>query len=1112
MSIARFGVRKHVVANLVMIALIGAGLIFGTSLRREFFPYIESRIVSITAPYPGAAPDEIEEALAVKIEDAVTDLDGVKELNTTVREGMCSVLVEFREGFDIDQASIDVQREVDALMDLPEDVENIVVDKVEQNLPAIIVALYSQTDERTMKDFIERTRDDLLSIKGITEIAIGGTRTDEIRVEVDPARALEHELSLVAISDRIRAAMIELPGGSVRTGTSTISVRSVGVEERADEIREIPLKGVGGGVIRVSDVAAVTEGFTDTDLRARYEGEPTVTATVIRVGDQDIISLAEKVKAYVAGRNGEPLGLTWREKIMSALAGPDADPGALSERIRAHRLGAERAAEAPPPGTLMTTTELSRFVEGRLDLLTRNAAIGGALVFLVLVLLLNWRISLWVALGLAVSLLGALAMMSWVNVSLNLLSMFGLIIVIGIIVDDAIVVAENITAHHESGKSAFEAAIDGADQVTWPVVATVLTTISAFLPLALLDGQIGDFMRVLPIIVGVSLAISLVEALFILPSHMGTSFRGVEKRRERGRTRRRGGVIALMGRLEARYDRARDRIINHRIIPAYGRFIDLSMRFRYITLACVVAALVVSVGMVASGRLEFVFFEEDDAETVNIDITMPIGTPVERTDEVVRRFERVAMDQPQVQSTFAQAGAQSDLQGRMGATVSTHVGQLILELQPAERRDVKSSRLIERIRDLVGEIPDAKSIRMAGQSGGPGGTDLNYTVTADRPERLDRAVRIIKSTMDEYDAVYGIADDSDKGQREVRFTLRDGAAELGFTRANLGRQIQGMVFGLEAFTFAGNREDVDVRVMSPERVRRSLASIENQFVYTPGGTPVPLTEVALIEESRAYATIRRVDRRRAVAVQADVDRELGNPDTIAAEIKPVIAERIERIPGVELLERGRQQDLQESMSSLPIGLLAASGMIYVILAWLFSSFTQPLIVMSAIPFALVGMIWGHLVLGFSLTFLSLIGFVALAGVVVNDSLIFMQFFNERRAEGMSVHDAGVGAGRARFRAIMLTTITTVFGLLPMMLERSFQAQFLIPMAITIACGLISATVIILVILPCLLKILDDVVHLIRVLWTGDPAIPRRNPQIEDPALAALGRRAGSAPE
>lgn len=1089
MSLARFGVKKHVVANLVMFAIIFAGIIFGTTLRREFFPYVAPRMVSVVAPYPGAAPEEIEDSLGVKIEDAISDLTGVKEINTTISEGVASLQIEFVEGTNIDQAVTNVKREIDALQDLPDDVDNIIVDKIEPKLPAIVVALYGSSDERTMKDFINETRDDLLSLDGVTDISTGGTRNDEILVEVDPARAIEHALSLPTISDRIRAAMIELPGGSVRTNTSTISVRSVGIEERGDEILNIVVKATpNGGVIRVKDVASVYDGFVDIDLASRYQGENTANLTVFRVGKQDIISLASVVKAYVAGRNGEPIDLTWKEKISQS---------GSSARLRAHDLGIQRYELSPPPGTLMTTTELSRFVSGRLNLLLRNAFYGGVLVFLTLVLLLNWRISFWVAMGLAVSLLGTLAIMAWVDVSLNLLTMFGLIIVIGILVDDAIVVAENIASKHESGMNAYQAAIEGTDQVAWPVVSTVLTTICAFLPLALLNGQIGDFMKVLPIVVGCSLAVSLIESLFILPSHMASSLKGVDRRHERDRK------LSRFARFEERYDRKRDQIINGRIIPAYAKLLSLTMRYRYISLSIVFAIFMVSVGLVASQRLPFIFFEDDDAETVNITISMPIGTPVTRTDEIVRRFEAICMEQEEIQTTFAQAGAIGDLEGAGGDSSAPHIGQLILELYPAEQRDVSSSVLIERIRELVGPVPDAKSIRMAGMSGGPGGTDLNYTVVSEHPELLDEAVSMIKRTLNEYEAVYGISDDADRGLQEVRFTLRDGASELGFTRANLGRQIQAMVFGLEAYTFAGNREDVDIRVTLPKATKRSLSAIETQYVFTPDGRAVPLGEVALIEESQSYATIRRIDRMRGVSVQADVNRALGNPEQLSSEIKPQIVERIAAFHGVNLIERGRQKDFQDSMSSLPIGMLVASGLIFVILAWLFGSFTQPLIVMAAIPFALVGMIWGHLILGYSLTFLSMIGFVALAGIVVNDSLIFMEFFNARRREGLSVYDAGYITGQARFRAIMLTTITTVLGLLPMMLEQSFQAQFLIPMAITIACGLMSATVIILLLLPCLLMILDDIVHAIRVLWTGNADLPRKNPAIESPELAAL---------
>ncbi|MCC5824037.1 MAG: efflux RND transporter permease subunit [Phycisphaerales bacterium] len=1130
MSIARFGVRKPVVANLVMLTIIGAGVLFGLTLRREFFPYVQPRIVSILAPYPGAAPAEVESALARKIEDSVADITGVKEIVTTVSEGLAAVLVEFEDGVSIERAAAEVKREMDALQDLPEQSDRIIVDIIEPNLPAIVLSIAGDADERTMKNFIRQCRDDLLSLPGITDISPEGFRADELRVEVEPELAVMHRMSLSEISDRVAAAMVEMPGGSVRGQTSTVAVRSMGVEERADAVRNIVLRAQGqGGVLRLGDIATVSDGFVDDDLEVRFNGKPAMTLTVFRVGQQDVIRIADMVKAYAAGRRGEDIELNRRERVKLALlsmgteraadqrhraaleawerngADPGArpermarppDPAMVSDRYAAYRMGLERYQVAPPPGDLDISTDLARFVKGRLDLLTRNAFQGGLLVFATLVVLLNWRISFWVALGLIVSMLGALAVMSIVGVTLNLLTMFGLIIVIGILVDDAIVVSENIAARHERGELATVAAVRGTDQVLWPVVTTVLTTICAFLPLALIDGQIGDFLGVLPVVVACALGISLIECLYILPVHMADSLRGVDRARVRKRESR-------LRRVEARMDRGREWFFQTLLMPRYTRLLEWSITHRYITIAAALAVLVVSAGMYTSGRLEFIFFEEDDAETINITVTMPIGTALSRTDEVVGRVESIALAQPEVASIFAQAGAVGELDGATFGSNASHLGQIILELTPVEFRDRPSSQVIQAIQDELGVIPDVRSIRMEGVSGGPGGPALTFTAVGDEGADLHEAVRRIKRVLADYDGVYGIADDSDAGSREIRFTLRDGASELGFTRASLGRQIQAMVFGLEPYTFAGDREDVKVRVITPDRVRRSLAALERQFVFTPDGTPVPLSEVADIEEGETEATIRRIDRRRAISVTADVNRALGNPDRIAAEIAPILAERVADLPGVRLIERGRQKDMKESFGSLPLGMALAAGLIYVILAWLFGSFTQPLAVMAAIPFATIGMIWGHLILGYALTFLSLIGFIALAGVVVNDSLILMEFFNHERRNGVSVREAGIAAGRARLRAIVLTTVTTVLGLTPLMLEQSFQARFLIPMAITIACGLLSATVIILVVLPSLLMVLDDIAHAGRVLWTGRTDVPRRNPMLPNPELRML---------
>ncbi|HHN77899.1 MAG TPA: efflux RND transporter permease subunit [Phycisphaerales bacterium] len=1093
MSLASFGVKNPVVTNLVMFTLIGVGLVFGLSLTREFFPETRPNRVIINAPYPGAAPDEVEDSLTIKIEDRIADMSDVEEINSTVVEGGTTVLVEFETGVPIDAAVADVKREIDALQDLPDAADRIIVDKMEPNLPAISISIVGDADERDLKRAAREIRDDLRSLPGMGDIALGGVREDQITVEADPAALLEYGLSLSDIADSIRAAMIELPGGSVRTPTANVSLRSVGVDERASAVRGIIVRAADGRALRLDEIARVTDGFADRPIISRLNGKPMANLTVFKKGKEDIVNIAEMVKAYRAGRVGEPFKMNRVEKLISLLR-PPGSSAPLSDRHRAYLLGSSRRYEVLP-GELVTTTDLARFVVGRMDLLIRNALWGGILVFTTLVLLLNRRVSFWVAMGLVVSIMGTLAMMRLTGITLNLLTMFGLIVVIGILVDDAIVVAENITTRHEQGEPALSAAITGTRQVAWPVVATVLTTICAFVPLALIEGRIGDMLGVLPMIVGVALMVSLLESLFILPSHMGHSLKHTDLIHA-------GHKEGRFQRLEDRLDRARDALFVKGIAPAYVSLLRVLLRRRYTTTLCALALVIVSVGMVAGGRLEFIFFETDDSETVSVELQMPVGTSLRETDQIARRIERAVADQPEVKSFYTIVGSVQSMMGDSLGSFGTNIAQLVVELNPVEQRDRTSEQIIQSIRDELGVLPGIKSLRMSGVTGGPDGPGLSFTITGDiDTATLDDVAREVMALMADYDGVIDIASDSEAGQRELRFALLPGARELGFTRANLGRQIQGMVFGLEAFTFAGNREDVDVRVMLPEKQRRSLAEIENQFVFTPDGRPVPLAEVARVEEGKSFAAIHRLDRRRSVTVTADVDRTRTNPDEVAAALAPEFRKIEAGYADLEIVARGRQKDFADSFRTLPLGFALAAGMIYVILAWLFRSYAQPLIVMTAIPFALIGMIWGHLLLGYTMTFLSLIGFVALSGIVVNDSLIYMEFFNEQRRAGLSVFDAALSAGRARVRAILLTTITTVLGLLPLILEQSFQARFLIPMAITIAFGLMSSSGIILIVLPCLLMILRDVKRAAYRLWTGQA--PPENDAYIDPADEVL---------
>ncbi len=1071
MNLAEFGVRKHVAVNLIMFAMIGSGVVLGMSLRREFFPDVTPSMISVTAPYPGAQPDEIEDSLAIKIEDRVSDLTGVKEINTTVIEGAATVMIEFEDSIDLATALARVKREVDALQDLPEESERIVVSEFEPQIPVCTVTLFGDADERVLKDAVRGIQDDLRTIPGMGDLVTAGLRTDEITVRVRPGAMLEHGLSITEISDRVTQAMRELPGGAVRTGASNVVVRTVATDEQVDLVRDIVVRADSGGrALRLSEIADITPGFADVELRTRFNNERSMSLFVYARPKQDVVTMAGLVKAYVDGRNRVAFEPGVSEKM--AIARHDAGRGEFPPRAFAHHLGVVNP--APPPGTLLMHNDVARFVTQRLELLSRNAFQGGLLVFAVLFLLLAPRVAFWVAVGLVVSLLAALAAMNVLGMSLNFLTMFGLIIVIGLLVDDAIVVAENIKARHEAGDSAMTAAIEGTRQVAWPVIATVLTTICAFLPLTVIEGQIGDLLAAIPIVVSVALVVSLVEALLILPSHMGHSLQASERAKP-------NALTPLFDRME----RFRNWVFQDVLGPSYERLVRPALRARYLTLAISIAIFLITLAIPLGGRIGFEFFPSADAESVTIDLRMPEGTPMAVTDRAIRRVEQAARDQPEVDALFTLVGARNNVDD--GSSIAqSHLAQIFMELKPVEQRDRTSGVVVDSIQAAVGEIAGAESLRFAEVGAGPAGADITYTVVGEDPELIDRAVERLKGALAGYDGVRGIADDADAGQRELRLRLRDGASELGFTVANVGRQIRGSVFGLEAHTYAGDREDVDVRVQLADSARRSLAGLEATFLFTPEGVPVPLQEVVEVSEGNSYATVRRLDRRRAVTVTADVDRAVSTPEAVTADLKAELLAIAADIPGVRVLPRGTQLEMQDSFRTLPLGFMAAVGLIYIVLAWLFSSYVQPLAVLISVPFAAVGAIWGHIVMGYGLTFLSMIGFVALTGIVVNDSLVFMEFYNHKRSEGINVFEACCSAGRQRLRAILLTTITTVFGLTPLMFEQSFQAKFLVPMAITISYGLMSATFIMLIILPCVLLVGDD----LRRLVTGRSDAPR----------------------
>ncbi len=1061
MNLPRFGVQNPVPINLLMAGLILAGIFSAFTLRRQFFPDMEFDKVVVTMAYPGASPEDVESAIGTRIENALIDIDEVDDIRTTCVEGSVSLVVSFKEGTtSLDDAIDEVRRSVESLQDLPSDVERPVVTRLEPAMPVIMVQLWGDVDKQVMKKAIRDIRDDLRSFSEMGAINVGGDIANELTVEVDQDSLVEHGLSITSVADSISLWLSQIPGGTLRSSGGDIVIRTDTPEESSIELEEIVIRSSRDGeTLRLGDIATVHTTLVDIPITIRFNSQPAMNMFITKSGNQDIVKIAEIVRAYVAGRMGESFEPTWLDSLLRG----------NSSRQQAWQLGVD--AEPLPSGTSLSTfTDLARFVEGRMNLLTKNAMYGGILVFVLLLLALNWRVAFWVGIGLLTALGGTLFIMSVFGVTLNMLTMFALILVLGLLVDDAIVVAENIKAQHEQGVPAMEAAVRGTGQVLWPVIATVLTSIVAFLPLTFIKGNMGDLLGALPIVVACALAMSLFEALLILPGHLGHSLEKTD-----------GEPKTKVARFVQSFEIARDAFIFQKIIPSYLWLLSFAIRYRYIALSFALSTLIVSVGLVAGGRVGYEFMTIPDAETIAVNVRMPEGTPYSQSLAMLEHLEKAAREQKQVHHISTAIGVQMQTEGTSGG-LGSNLGQLFIELTPAEKRVLNASEVIDNIRVSLGNRAlMADSIGYELMSGAPSGADITIKLNGENESDLLAASEHIYEDLRKFASVHDIVDNASAGQRELHLELREGASATGLTLAELARQVRGAVYGIDAHVFAKGDEEVDIRVKMGADIRKNIGELEQLWIITPSGKAIPLVEIANITEKRGYTTIHRLNRKRTVTVTAETIDGV-SPESIAAELP--FAEWRSAFPGVDFSKGGRQEQQAEAFNSLPLGFGAASLMIYVILAWLFGSYFQPLIVMLGIPFAMIGVIWGHYFAGVSLSFLSMIGFVALSGVVVNDSLIFVEFYNSRRAKGDDLRVALLGAGAARLRPIFLTTITTVLGLTPLMLEQSMQAKFLIPMALAIAFGLMSATVLILLLLPALLVIGDDIRAFGKYLWGG----------------------------
>jgi len=1044
-NIPRFAVRNPVTANLIMVAIVVAGIVAGFNLRKEMFPNVDPEAIFVTVEFPGATPEEVERLVARRIERAVEGLDDVDEVVSNVYEGLAAVRVDMDDSANRDRVLSDVRSAVDDVRaELPEGTEEPEIRQMRPILPVISIVVFGDVSEETLRAAARRVREDVLDLKLVSEATVAGIRDREIWVEILPERLEEYGLTFEEVGRVLGRSNLDLPAGQLKSASGNIRVRTLGEHDRAAEIASILVRSrPDGSAVRLSDLAHVRETFADTVERGRYEGQRAAMITVFKNPEEDAVEIAETVKTFVRDREG-----------------------AFGDAIR-----------------LATSRDLSRFISQRLDLMVRNAHLGLLLVVLVLGFFLEMRVAFWVAVGLAVSFLGTFLLMYLFDATVNLISMFGLIVVLGLLVDDAIVIGENVFTKKHGGLPPERAAIEGTNEVAAPVIAAVLTTMAAFAPLGFLAGRVGTFLSVLPVVVVCALSVSLLEAFIVLPAHLA------HRERPLGRGR--------LGRFLAGFGRRKRVLLEERIPAAFARALEVVLAWRYVTCAAAVAVVLVTAGIVRGGLVPFVLLGSTDAETVQVDLEMAPGTSETETVTVLARLEKLAGAYPEVDTCFTVVGT-SFLDGRRrNVSDPATVGQITIEMKAADERaragERRTDEVVNDLRRQTAGIPGISRLSFNARGGGPQGADIEVRLRGKDLAQVSRATDHVRDVLAGYEGVAEVYDNLVEGKLELRYTLRDDARAVGLTTRDLALQIRHGLFGFEVQDLQDEDEEVTVRVLLPESERKRIEDLSRLRIATPAGGRVPLEEVTDLTTARGYATLTRVDGKRAFTVFAQVDARVANVDQLTEDLGRRLADLDERFPGVTFSFEGAKQETRESLSGLRVGFSVAIVLIYFIVAALFRSYVQPVLVMLAIPISFVGVVWGHMIMGSPLTLLSLIGSVALAGIVVNDSLILIDLVNRKRRAGLDTLTAVVQGSRGRLRAILLTSVTTMAGLAPLLLEQSFQAQFLIPMAISIVFGLAFATVLTLMLVPTFYLMLDDGQALLRWLWHGRRATPSLDP-------------------
>ena len=1041
--IIKWFVHNSVAANMFMFFILIAGILTIPRIKMEVFPDISIDVISVSVVYPGASPKDVEDGICVRIEEKVQGLRGIKKISSTAIENYGVTSIEVIPGENIDEILDQIKMQIDAINSFPNSAEKPIVQKLSKTSEVITVAVSGNIDEKSLVSIAEKVKDEIDALSEVTLTQMGGKKPREIAIEIPEKDLKKYGLTFSQLSNIIRLNSIDMPGGSINTSEGEILIRSIGQARDGTDYGNIPIKSLpNGSNLLLKNIANIKDHFSDIDLVQKFNGLSTILIRVYRTGNQSALKISDSVKNYVSKLNQTlPSGIevnTWNDE--------------------------------------------ARILQGRIDLLTKNAYLGLFLVVGVLALFLKPKLAFWVSLGIPISFMGGFWLMPPLDLSINMLSLFTFILVLGIVVDDAIIVGENIFQWKERGLSDVDAAIKGANQVAIPVTFAVLTTMTTFSPMLSVAGNVGQIWRIIPLVTIAVLVFSLIESLTILPAHLAHSKTDSNSR------------FKFLNKISYKWESIQSKIkdwLNWVINKRYKPFLKLCIENKWTTISSSISVLLLTVGILISGWMKFVFFPPLEADLINALITYPEGTPIEKTIEGLKAIESSAMqlesqlikeypDEKIFVNILSTAGDQplknKNTQGIAivsGANSGTHLAEMAVELSPGEERPISATEIANRWRDLTGSIPGVDELTFQTDLFSAG-DPINIQLSTSNLDDLIGISNELQNRLKQYPGVFDIKDSFKYGKDEIKLQLRPEAKFLGISISDIAMQVRQAFYGLEVQSFQRGRDEIKVFLRYPQADRVSLKNLEMLSIRTLNNNEIPLKQLVDMNISKGFSIINRVDRKQSVNVTAKVDISKITANEILSKLdKTDLPLLLKKYPSVQFSFQGEQREQNDSLDSLFKNFIFAMIIVYTLLAIPFRSYLQPLIIMGAIPFGLTGAVIGHIIMGQNLTILSLIGIVALAGVVVNDSLVLVDFINRYRDEGNSLFDAVLEAGPRRFRPILLTSLTTFFGLFPLLMEKSLQAKFLIPMAISLAFGVLFATIITLIIVPTSYFILED---------------------------------------